>query len=217
MNTDVGRRRFEGESMAEHKPWIVADDLTFGYGPNSIFEHLSFRVDASMVALQGPSGSGKTTLLKLINQDLHPVSGKVAYAGSSSILILQDDSLLPWLSGTANIRISRTFDPGNIHDSRILALMADFADKRAYEMSFGQRRYLEIVRALGTYSDVLLLDEPLNFLDTERRAVVIGELLRQSERRRIMASTHYIEDFDGAPVGRLQLIGSGPFREVVVV
>lgn len=203
--------------MAEGKPWIIAKDLTFGYGANTVFEHLSFQVTAGLVALQGPSGSGKTTLLKLINGDLTPGSGSVGYAGRSAILILQDDSLLPWLTGNANIGISRTFSADRIHDPAIMASMNEFAGKRAHEMSFGQRRYLEIVRALGSESDVLLLDEPLNFLDVERRAVLIKELLRQAKHRRIMMSTHYIEDFDGVQVGRLHLLGMSPYREVVVL
>ncbi len=203
--------------MTKGKPWIVAEDLTFGYAENVVFEHLSFQVTSRMVALQGPSGSGKTTLLKLINGDLAPASGAVEYEGRSAILILQDDSLLPWLTGTANIGISRTFRASRINDPAILASMSEFAGKRAHQMSFGQRRYLEIVRALGSESDILLLDEPLNFLDVGRRAVVIKELLRQAENRRIIMSTHYIEEFDGAPVGRLQLVGLPPFREVSVL
>ena len=122
--------------------------------------------------------------------------GSVGYLGRSAILILQDDFLLPWLTGTANIEISRTFSADRIHDPTIIASMSEFAGKRANQMSFGQRRYLEIVRALGSESDVLLLDEPLNFLDVERRAVVIKELFRQAEHRKVMMSTHYIEDFE---------------------
>lgn len=197
--------------------WLIADRLTFAYGDDVIFEELSFSLSAGMVALQGPSGSGKTTLLKLINQDLQPNSGSVRYQGGSAILILQDDSLIPWLSGSANIKISRTYDSKRIFDARIVESMASFVEKSAYKMSFGQRRYVEIVRALGSESEVLLLDEPLNFLDADRRAIVIKELVRQSAKRHILMSTHYIEEFDGAPVGRIQLRGIAPFREVTVL
>lgn len=203
--------------MSEQQAWITAENMTFSYGDNTVFEGLSFRVTSDLVALQGPSGSGKTTLLKLINQDLIPSCGRLSTDGRSAILILQDDSLLPWLTGTDNISISPSFDSGRINDPGILAAMTDFVGKRAHEMSFGQRRYLEIVRALGSKSDVLLLDEPLNFLDAARRSAVIRELLFQSAYRRVIMSTHYIEDFDGAPVGRVQLAGTPPFREVVIL
>ena len=203
--------------MVDGAPWIAAEALTFGYGANLVFDRLSFHVSAPMVALQGPSGSGKTTLLKLINGDLEPTSGAVEYIGRTAILILQDDALLPWLTGAANIAISKTFRASRIQNPDILESMAEFVDKPVYALSFGQRRYLEIVRALGSLSEVLLLDEPLNFLDVARREVIIKELLHQAQHRRIMMSTHYIEDFDGAPVGRLQLVGSAPYREVTVL
>ena len=200
---------------SETRPWLTADRLTFGYGADPIFENLSFGVASRMVALQGPSGSGKTTLLKLINDDLAPTSGTVRHGGRHAILILQDDSLLPWLTGEGNLAISTTFVPDRIRDRNLVASMSSFIGRRAHQMSFGQRRFIEIVRALGSEADVLLFDEPLNFLDADRRAAVIAELMRQAEDRRVLMSTHYIEDFDGAPVGRLQLAGTPPFREVV--
>ena len=64
----------QGGSMPEGKSWLVAKDLTFSYGSNKVFEHLSFQATTGMVALQGPTGSGKTTLLKLVNGDLAPDS-----------------------------------------------------------------------------------------------------------------------------------------------
>lgn len=196
--------------------WVMADRMTFRYQQDLIFQEMSFALSDNLVALQGPSGSGKTTLLKLIRGDLQPASGSIGYTGSSAILILQDDSLIPWLTGKDNLHVSLSFTEDRIHDQRILSSMSAFLHKRAYQMSFGQRRYVEIVRALGSDADILLFDEPLNFLDADRRATVMQELVHQSKTRRVIMSTHYIEDFAGAPISRVQLRGVAPFRELAV-
>src|SRR5947209_3368325 len=117
----VGVDRIPGSRKQEwdaRMDWLFADRLTFAYGQDIIFEDLRFSLSAGIVALQGPSGSGKTTLLKLINHDLEPSSGSVGYVGNSAILILQDDALIPWLTGSANLKISPTFDARRVSDAR---------------------------------------------------------------------------------------------------
>lgn len=194
--------------------FISAREMSFSYDGISIFENISFEIGHSLTSLQGPSGCGKTTLLKLLNGDLLPSTGLIESYFKSSILILQEDALLPWLSGDENLALSQSFSISKIHDSTIIDGVRDYSGRHAYTLSFGQRRYIELVRALGSETEVLFFDEPLNFLDRAKREAIIGEMIVQSKSRPVITTTHYIEDFDGAPVRRIALRGELPNRIV---
>jgi NitT/TauT family transport system ATP-binding protein len=195
-------------------PFLAVHEMSFSYGGTAIFEDLSFDLGSSLTSLQGPSGCGKTTLLKLLNGDLTPSTGFVDRNFKSSVLILQEDALLPWLSGDDNLALSASFSYSKIHNSRIVDGIRDYSGRLAHTLSFGQRRYIELVRALGSDAAILFFDEPLNFLDRSKRQAIIDEMILQSGSRPIITTTHYIEDFDGAPVRRMALLGDFPSRAI---
>jgi ABC-type taurine transport system ATPase subunit len=79
------------------------NDLAFSYGDQKIFDKFNLQDDSKLLILKGPSGCGKTTLLKLICDFLKPEKGHINPAYEKKCLIIQEDSLIPWITGKNNI------------------------------------------------------------------------------------------------------------------
>jgi ABC-2 type transport system ATP-binding protein len=110
---------------------------------------------------------------------------------------VQEDSLLPWLSGTDNIREIAGLSHEEITAHPMFTLVGNYIGQKAYTMSYGQRRAIEIFRAVLFRPRLLCLDEPLNFLDPSlRRAIVEFLGAPDLADTRIILSTHHGDDLD---------------------
>jgi ABC-type multidrug transport system ATPase subunit len=115
-----------------------------------------------------------------------------------------------------NLRDFVNISSEQIISHEMFKLVEAFIHKKAYTMSYGQRRSIEIFRAVLYRPAFLCLDEPLNFLDPVRRKSVVEFLKAPDlENTRIILSTHHGDDlidldaetynFDGSfPVSRLE-------------
>ncbi|MFD0005026.1 TlrC/CarA/OleB/SrmB family ABC-F type ribosomal protection protein [Streptomyces sp. NPDC127178] len=114
----------------------------------------------------GPNGAGKTTLLKLLAGELRPDEGSVRVPGRVGHL-RQDET--PWPS---DLTVAEAFALGRVgsageHADALLALgLFRPAELRLRigELSYGQRRRVELARLVTEPADLLLLDEPTNHL-----------------------------------------------------
>ncbi|MGV9281992.1 TlrC/CarA/OleB/SrmB family ABC-F type ribosomal protection protein [Streptomyces sp. NPDC003730] len=114
----------------------------------------------------GPNGAGKTTLLKVLAGELRPDEGTVRVPGRVGHL-RQDET--PW---PARLRVVEAFGlgrPGTAdeHADALLALGLFRAAElrlRMGELSYGQRRRVDLARLVSEPADLLLLDEPTNHL-----------------------------------------------------
>jgi molybdate transport system ATP-binding protein len=156
-----------------------------------------------VTALFGPSGSGKTTCLRVL-AGLEPQAvGRICVAGdvwqdSAQGLfkpvhqralgyVFQEASLFDHLSVQANIRygFERTPDARRRHGwDHALELLgiAHLLARRPHELSGGERQRVAIARALACSPSVLLMDEPLAALDTQRKAEILPWLEQLHER-----------------------------------
>jgi NitT/TauT family transport system ATP-binding protein len=107
------------------------------------------------------------------------------------LLILQEDALLPWLTGWENLELVGLKHRTSVTAHPLYATVEPFLGKRAHAMSFGQRRTVELFRALATKPDFLCLDEPFNFLDELTRSTYLGFLLHGNTSRTVVMSTHH--------------------------
>jgi manganese/zinc/iron transport system ATP- binding protein len=175
------------------------------------------------VALVGPNGSGKSTLLKAAAGLLPIRAGEVRVYGHPPgachhrVAYLPQRSAVDWrfpLTVRGLVLTGRYVHCGWLRrpGPRDAALVVDvldllgltaLADRQIGQLSGGQQQRALLARALAQEADLLLLDEPLNAVDAETRAVVaevIAALRRQGKT--VVVATHDLgrleSDFDGA-------------------
>jgi ABC-type nitrate/sulfonate/bicarbonate transport system ATPase subunit len=188
------------------------DGLSFAYGDRLIFSDFSLKSAYRIIVLKGPSGCGKTTLLKLLFGALRPSTARRLSRPSPAALVLQEDALFPWLSGRANITRFLNLDSGAIEDHPLFPVVADFLDRPAYQMSYGQRRSIELLRAILYKPNVLYLDEPFNYLDDSRIAAFIAALIDLSRSTsRIVMTTHRHDHSLDAVAQVFTFVGDPPY------
>jgi branched-chain amino acid transport system ATP-binding protein len=160
---------------------LVVDDVHASYGRFDVLRGLSIRVaEGELVAILGPNGAGKSTLLKTVAGFLAPRQGSIRFAGTDigglrppELLrlgisyVMQRSSLFPKMTIQENLElgayIRETTDAVREDIERVLALFPRLAERRqqrAEGLSGGERRMLEIGRALLLRPRLLLLDEP---------------------------------------------------------
>jgi len=161
-------------------------DIVKQYRNRRVVESVSLRVESgSVVGLLGPNGAGKTTTFYSIAGFIRPTAGKIllddedittlpihqrALKGIS--YLAQDASVFKKLTVEENVRI--VLEPLGLDKEeinyRIRNLMMELkieylAGNKAYTLSGGERRRVEIMRALATTPRFILLDEPFAGID----------------------------------------------------
>lgn len=179
---------------------LALDGLTHRYDGDPAVEDISFGVgQGELVALLGPSGCGKTTLVQAIAGHLRPSEGAIRLRGADVTesppesrdvgLVFQEPTLFPHLSVAENVAYG--LGPAGIeadqHEQRVqeyltLVALGERGNAAPANLSGGQKRRVELARALAPEPDLLLLDEPLSALDRRLRTRLQDEIARiQSE------------------------------------
>jgi putative thiamine transport system ATP-binding protein len=143
-----------------------------------------------VVTVMGPSGAGKSALLGYLSGTISPVfeaSGQVKLNGRVLNdlppeqrrvgLLFQDDLLFPHLTVAENLafgmpRGSRAERLGKIETALAEAGLEGLGERPPHTLSGGQRARVALMRALLAGPQAMLLDEPFNKLDAERRAAM---------------------------------------------
>jgi ABC-2 type transport system ATP-binding protein len=197
-------------------PAIDVDELTKIYpGGVEAINGLSFQVEPGEVfGLLGPNGAGKSTTVGVLTTTIAPTSGRAVLAGydvatepiearRSSAVVFQESVLDSPLTGRRNLTIhARLWGLDALEASeRIGNLVAafdlhDLVDRPVGTYSGGQRRRLEIARALLSEPDVLFLDEPTVGLDPRIRFELLDVIagLRARHGMTILLTTHYLDE-----------------------
>jgi len=144
---------------------ITIEGLSYSYKGLAVFKDFELHTDSKIVVLRGASGCGKTTLLKLLSGNLRPDQSLNMPTTKGSCLVLQEDSLFPWLTGTENITKIARIAEKEFRNHPMFSLVAGFIEQKSCRMSYGQRRMVELFRAIVFRPQFLYLDEPFNFLD----------------------------------------------------
>jgi ABC-type nitrate/sulfonate/bicarbonate transport system ATPase subunit len=197
---------------------LAVEHLNFGYPGVPLFDDFDFSCAASRIMVRGPSGCGKTTLLKLVAGVQAAPQGARIVAAEPLFIVLQNDGLVPWLSGRRNFQLFSEDLWERVLASELFAMIAPFVERRACDMSHGQRRSVELVRALLSDKALLLLDEPLNFLDRDRRESFLA-YMRDDRRCRsqILMTSHYEDSAVFGSGAAFEFTGEAPFRRLTEV
>ena len=192
--------------------------LTFGYPKRTpIFRDFAFRTEARVTVLRGPSGCGKTTLLK-IAAGLLPPKVAPAQVSQHTHLVLQSDILPGWLSPRSFLKLFAPHLLDSIQASDIYPLISPYWERRAADLSYGQRRTFELSCALEARPTLLLLDEPFNFLDRGRRAA-FAEILGNPAKcpGPVLLTSHYDEEASVAGAQVFEFTGDPPYLQLTPV
>ncbi len=172
----------ELDNLIEGEPVIRLDDINAGYGRMEILHDFNLRVGKGQaLCLIGPNGAGKSTVLHTIYGFTRIYGGKV-YAGDTDITnvsanqklqrvgiayVLQDNSVFPDMTVEENLYMGgyllNSRDRAKEAAERVLERYPRLKDRRRQKagvLSGGERRILEISRALIMDPGVLLIDEP---------------------------------------------------------
>jgi len=174
---------------------VVIKGLSYSYRGLEVFKDFSLNADSKTVVLRGASGCGKTTLLKILSGNLEPDRVEIMPPSKGSCLVLQEDSLFPWLTGIENISKLTRLSPERFQSHPMYELISSFVTRKACRMSYGQRRMVELFRAIVYRPRFLYLDEPFNFLDEGNMGLVVPFLTSETMKdTTLVLSNHHRDD-----------------------
>jgi lipopolysaccharide export system ATP-binding protein len=195
---------------------LKLDSLIKSYKKHRVVDNISFEISqGEVVGLLGPNGAGKTTTFYMVVGIVKPDSGKI-YIDKNDITDLpmykrarcgigylpQEASVFRKLSVAQNLEI--ILEMQNLSKDEIInkrdTLLKDLSiehvkNQKAYTLSGGERRRIEIARTLATTPDFLLLDEP--FAGVDPIAVADIQSIIQSIRKKnigILITDHNVRE-----------------------
>lgn len=195
---------------------IEVQSLSKGFGGIAAVNGATFAIPGgAIVGLIGPNGSGKTTTLNLLNGVLSPDSGSILVAGqettgkSTAALVksgvtrtFQNPRVFSTITALENLLIPVLHSRGmKSRWTRKAEQLLEFVgllshrDTPASELSGGQQKLLEFVRALMTDPKVVLMDEPFAGVHPSVKEIMRGRILeRNAEGTAFMIVSHEIPD-----------------------
>jgi urea transport system ATP-binding protein len=192
---------------------LYLDDITVSFDGFRALNALSLSIDeAEMRAIIGPNGAGKTTMMDVITGKTRPNQGTALFAGTHDLTKL-DEAAIAQLGIGRKFQTPTVFEMHTVEDNILLALKADrksFAtlfsrhtaqekeridallerirlkdhrNRKASELSHGQKQWLEIGMLLAQEPRVLLVDEPAAGM-TDQETADTADLLREIAKTR---------------------------------
>jgi ABC-2 type transport system ATP-binding protein len=215
-------------------------DVTKRYGAVTALDRVSLDVAAgAFCVLLGPNGAGKSTLFQLLTGLFVPDGGEIVVAGVSVTrqptralarlgVVFQQQALDLDLSIVRNLSLHAALHgmPRALARSRIEEGLAQFelgeqGGRKVRELSGGNRRRVELIRAMLHRPAVLLMDEATVGLDLPSRRALrahIAECMRQQPMA-VLWATHWIEEIEDAGqvvvLHRGRVLADGPQQTVI--
>ncbi|MGM9800021.1 MAG: metal ABC transporter ATP-binding protein [Muribaculaceae bacterium] len=162
---------------SQNNPLIVLDSITVKWNEQTTLDNISFTIfKGDFVAITGPNGGGKTTLLKVILNLLKPTRGSVKYASERLKIgylpqknMIDSHFPITLREVVESGLLASNYDKDTINEkvSQMLELvqLTEHASKPIGTLSGGQLQRGLLGRALISDPEILVLDEPLSYID----------------------------------------------------
>ena len=215
-------------------PLLSANNIGFQYADKWILRNISFDTrQGELIGIIGPNGSGKTTLLRILSGILVPKEGVVRIQGTSvhrmprnslaklvAVVSQTPPSAFPF-SVQEMVLMGRSPHLGRCSfeseaDFRIARQAMELTDtfsfqkKNMNELSGGERQRVLIARALAQEPRIMVLDEPLTFMDI-RHQLALMDLIKTLTRDQALTVIVVIHDINMASLycDRMILLDAG--------
>lgn len=194
---------------------IEIKDLYKSYGSVKAVQDLSFVVKrGELFAFLGVNGAGKSTTISMICGQLKKDSGSITVCGKSVEknfddisrrigVVFQSSALDQKLAVKDNLRSRAALYgiTGKKFEKRVKELaellqFGEFLNRPLEKLSGGQKRRIDIARALLHEPEILILDEPTTGLDPQTRRMLwsVVDGLRKEKGLTVFLTTHYMEE-----------------------
>jgi len=197
---------------------LTTEGLSVGYGASPLVMQVGLQLNVGeLVALIGVNGGGKSTLLNTLAGLQKPLGGSISvqgvplatlsaaerarrlavvFTGRPQAGLLDVRSVValgrqPW---TGHFGRLTTEDLQLVDEAMDLLGVTAYAERSLQRLSDGEAQRVMIARALAQDTPILLLDEPMAFLDLVNRSRLVGTLrsLARDRRKAVLFSTHDI-------------------------
>ena len=232
------------DALVKGETFLSVDHLRAGYGPMEILHDFSLRVGKGQsLCLIGPNGAGKSTVLHSIFGFADVMGGSISVdkravtklssndklSKAGIAYVLQDNSVFADMTVEENLLMGGYLKPkmADAHAAaeKVFAKYSRLAERRhqqAKVLSGGERRLLEISRALVMEPDVLLVDEPS--IGLEPRFIdmvfdILDDLQRNEHKTIVMVEQNAKKGLSFADIGYVlvsgQLAKAGSGKELL--
>ena len=205
---------------------IETHELTKKFGDKIAVNKANIQIKrGQLVAYLGTNGAGKSTTINMLTGLLKPTSGIISKASNLKIGVVFQNSVLDnALAVKDNLylraQMYRNYSPDWLEHLIALMDIKEFSNQKFGTLSGGQKRRVDIARALICKPDLLFLDEPTTGLDIQTRIVIWNLLtkLQQQQNLTIFLTTHYLEEAENADQMYIlengQILASGSAAEI---
>ena len=185
---------------------LQAKNISKRYGNHLAVDNIQLQFKrGTFNAILGPNGAGKSTTISMLIGLKQPTQGDIIYEPGTKIGVVFQTSVLDEMltvreNLTIRARLYKDLKPNRVSDLIDRLGLSAFQKQKYGTLSGGQKRRVDIARALLSQPDILFLDEPTTGLDIQTRKSIWGLLyqLQREEGMTVVLTTHYLDEADEA-------------------